>query len=352
MLNYKRFWLVAFFLFPALLFLFACSSATVTAEVGIITGTVYAADGVTPIAGASVYLQSDSSKSTTTNTDGEFTIEGDWITTGTHTLVASIGDFSITFTVPVTGDGATTDAGSQEVDPADPNVSVPDLGVVMGSYDSIQNIIADLGYSFTTIEVADVNSNYAFISTFEAIFINCGFDSYSFTSSGETNLQNFVESTGSSLYVSDWAAEAIDGIWEDAIVWYGGSVENAQVGNHQTLEVTVDDSTLQTVLGKTTAEVYYDLGSWVMISSEGTSTTVLLSGDPTVSTVYALGSEDRLSASSTVAGTLESVPLAVKFQPAGSSKGTVIYTTFHNEAQEEDVTEDARKILQDFIFRL
>lgn len=114
------------------------------------------------------------------------------------------------------------------------------------------------------------------------------------------------------------------------------------------------------MLGKTTASVYYNLGIWVVISSEGTGTDVLLTGSPEVYTDYWTQSgvssfsprsgHSRIF-SGTAARTLEAVPLAVKFKPV-SSGGTVIYTTFHNEAQESDLTPDAKKILQDFIFTL
>jgi len=308
--------------------------------------------------GATVYLKSDSSKSITTDINGSFTLQGDWIVAGTYTLVAEKGSFSLEFTVTVEEDGQTTESGSQEVSPTDPGATIPDLGVIKGSYDRIENIITDLGYGYTTLEVADLD-NYLYISTFEAIFINCGYTGDYLTTSRETNLQNFVETAGGSLYVSDWAADYIQAIWPTAINWYGGSVNAAKQGAEQTLEATVVDTILQTLLGKSTADIYYDLGSWVIISSEGTGTDVLLSGNPGVSQVFSVNTPDLdlrvdrvRTFSEGIAGTLEAVPLAVKFQPGGASKGTIIYTTFHNEAQEEAVTEDARRILEEFIFRL
>ncbi|MBU0502745.1 MAG: carboxypeptidase-like regulatory domain-containing protein [bacterium] len=337
--------------FACFLTIFGC--AQVASEIGRITGTILAADGVTAIVGATVYNKADSSKSTTTNGSGQFTLEGDWIVAGTYTLVANKGSFQLEFSATVEANSSTTALDPRLVSPLDPRASIPDLGVVEGSFDQIQDIISALGYSFVTLEATDFD-NYSYLSTFEAIFINCG-DSVTLTSSRNTNLQNFVEVAGGSLYASDYAASHIEAIWPTAITWYGGSVSAAKVGNSQTLEATIQDSILRTVLGKSTAEVYYNLSEWVVISSEGTGTTVLLKGSPNVATVFSVGFASLRSSDlsvSAIAGTLEAVPLAVKFQPGGTTMGTVIYTTFHNEAQEEEVTADVRKILQDFIFSL
>jgi len=97
--------------------LFGCSSATqVSATLGRITGTIVAADGTSPIGGASVYLKTDSTKSTTTSYDGSFTLEGSWIITGTYTLVATKGGFTLEFSVTVASSEATTNVGTKEVD--------------------------------------------------------------------------------------------------------------------------------------------------------------------------------------------------------------------------------------------
>ncbi|OGC35628.1 hypothetical protein A2311_03500 [candidate division WOR-1 bacterium RIFOXYB2_FULL_48_7] len=348
--------------------LFGCSSATqVSATLGRITGTIVAADGTSPIGGASVYLKTDSTKSTTTSYDGSFTLEGSWIITGTYTLVATKGGFTLEFSVTVASSEATTNVGTKEVDPTDPTVTVivPDLAVIKGSWDYIENIITELGYTYTTITVSDLD-NYAFISTFEAIFIDCGTTYGSLTASRETNLRNFVEVAGGSLYASDWAAEYVERLWPTAINFYGTvdpttyeSTATAKVGTgSQTVEATVVDTTLRDyVLGKSTMSIFYDLSSWVVISSEGTGTDVLLRG--TFNT-YASGINDlqtersNIRAAGLAASTLSlaNKPLAVKFQPAGSTKGTVIYTTFHNEAQEEFVTNDVKNVLKDFIFTL
>lgn len=346
--------LLCLLVFGSVVFTIGCGQAQVAAQIGKISGRILAADGATPIVGATVSLKTDTSKSATTDSTGSFTLEGTWIVTGTYTLVAEKGSFKLEFSVTVAGEGETTQIGSKEVDPTVPGATIPDLGVIKGCYDKIENIITALGYSYRTLEADDLD-NYAYISTFEAIFINCGYYSQIVGSgSKEANLLKFVTEEGKSLYTSDWAGDVVEAIWPKAVNWYGGTVKSAGVGSVQTLVATVVDNTLQTLLGKTTAEVYYNLGAWVVISSEGIGTDVLLKGNPAIY-AYSGGAAGIRSASPvTIASvtTLESVPLAVKFQPGGSSKGTVIYTTFHNEAQEEEVTADARKILQDFIFRL
>lgn len=348
----KKLGLFGLLCFMVAITMFGCSS-TPTGTTGKITGSIYAADGATPIANATVYLKTDSSKTTTTNASGYFELSGTWIIAGTFTLVAEKGAFKLEFTSTVTAEGSNTSVGTKEVDPADPSATVPDLGVVVGSFDTIQDIIHSLGYKYVTIEAADL-LNYAYISTFEAIFLNCDSDSGYIVddASKEANVKNFVESVGGSLYASDYAADVIEAIWPSAVTWYGGSVTNAKKGTQgQTITAEVVDADLQVVLGKNTASIYYNLPYWVVISAEGTGTTVLLKGAPTVSSVYSLGAQGRTASISDVSAsstTISSKPLAVKFTPV-AAKGTVIYTTFHNEA---NVSNDVVKILKDFIFSL
>ncbi|MBI4680620.1 MAG: hypothetical protein HY753_05290, partial [Nitrospirae bacterium] len=199
---------------------------------------------------------------------------------------------------------------------------------------------------------------------FEAIFINCGASTSNFTSTAETNLKNFVEVAGKSLYASDWAAAFVEPLWPSAIDFYGSnstatataeSISAAKVGTgSKTVEATVIDSNLiNNVLGKSTISIYYDLGGWVVISGEGTDTTVLLRGSPTISGSSANVLSESVRASGiSASGTASDEPLAVQFKPAGASKGTVVYTTFHNEAQENLVTADMEKMLQYFIITL
>ena len=234
-------------------FVYACgqvsSDSSTPVGYSTINGTVYAADGVTPLGGVRVWT-SGSIIETTSEVDGTWTLENVPLYSDSETklVTAESGswkiDFSVNAQVGVTSEVATSETTFTE----DNLTDAVDLAVIKGTYDRIEDLITALGYSYTTIEVADLD-NYDNISTFEAIFIDCGapgttsfgidaqFSNLSTT--GRTNLQNFVEDAGKSLYASDWAAEFVEKVWPSAIDFYGSdststssieSISSAKVG--------------------------------------------------------------------------------------------------------------------------
>jgi len=337
------------------LLLFGCGKVVKVKEAigtGNITGVMYAADGITRIGGVKVSIPG-SAIDTLSAADGSWTLKDVPLSSATETkdVNAEVGSWKITFKVNCEI-GKTVSVPAANTTFSQSNLVSPvQLAVISGNYDSIEDVIDKLGYSSlrTTIQFSDLN-DYSYISNFEAIFINCGIMP-SPEAAAIANLKKFVEVAGKSLYVSDWAANFLEETWPSYIDFYGSDgvaastpedIELAKVGREEiTVEAVVEDSILKMyVLSKEVASIFYDLDYWVVISAEGTGTNVLLRGTPEV------------HVTSTTYDFFPHSPLAVRFQPAGPTKGTVLYTTFHNEPQEELVSEDAKKILNYFIMHL
>lgn len=84
------------------------------------------------------------------------------------------------------------------------------IAYVSGDYDSIENIIAALGYEAESISF-DQLSNYSVVSQYDIIFLNCGSITGIISSTSiNTNLARFV-TNGGSLYASDWAVAYLIG---------------------------------------------------------------------------------------------------------------------------------------------
>ena len=92
---------------------------------------------------------------------------------------------------------------------------------------------------------------------------------------------------------------------------------------------------MQAVLGKSTANINYDLAAWALMESANSTATVLLEGDATY-----------FDWNTWQMGELKNVPLAVQIKPNG---GNMIYTSFHNERQ---TTGDMDKMLEEIILSL
>lgn len=294
---------------------------------GGIQGNIYAANG-NPVGGATVYAASNLGNTTITNNLGYYLLSG--VATGTQTIYITKGSWSLNFQATI-AEGQTTIAPSKTFEAS----AAPRMAVIPnpGDYDDIGAIITNLGYTFDAYSLSDLTTNWPAIANHDIIFFNCdaGVNPLATNNTVKSNLQQFVQN-GGSLYASDWAFEFVENTFPNSIDFYGDDTNPSapKIGDSaSSVEATIVDPTLQTALGKSTVYINYNLGGWVVVDNPGSGTTTLLRG--TVSTT---------------AGTLSNKPLAVQFN---SGSGTVIFTTFHNEAQ---VTTDMRAILQYFIFGL
>lgn len=190
------------------------------------------------------------------------------------------------------------------------------LAVTPEGYDDIGHILSNLGYSYDNIEISNLE-NLTLLSTYDVIFINCGAGLYGGLSEGQA-LRIYVED-GGAIYASDWASSLIDIGFDDAIGFYGEeNYEGPRIGDSCTITADVIDPGFAAYLGSRTAMVEFNLGSWVVMSSVLSTTRQYLAG--TVDT-----SEGSMY-----------VPITVSFRRGG---GSVVYTSFHYEAQSSLLTQ-------------
>ena len=168
---------------------------------GTVAGRVVAADNLTPIKNAVVFINKDGKiYRTKTNNLGEYI------------LLAPIGNQKLFIQ---SGNGAMFRTVVNVVIKENITVNLPvaklaqvaKLGFVSGNYDKIEDIIVNsLGY--TALPITDLH-NFSSLLQYDAIFLNCS-SSIVLDSTVNKNLANFV-SNGGSLYVSDWAVSYLIG---------------------------------------------------------------------------------------------------------------------------------------------
>ncbi len=218
------------------------------------------------------------------------------------------------------------------------------LAVTPPGFDDIGTVLSrpELGYPWMEIQVADL-ANYSLLSQYDAIFINCSWNIQS-TPQVASALQQYVQN-GGSIYASDWAYEYI----RDAFPGYINFPTDPYIGMSQQVTANITDAGLTNYINPTnppsTIDLEYDLGGWVVIDSVGADTTVHVRGTfdiySSLSSLALTSFEERQQLQTQQAvealDQLTNKPLVVSFEPYGANGGKVIFTTFHNEAQQTDL---------------
>jgi hypothetical protein len=188
----------------------------------------------------------------------------------------------------------------------------------LGPWDDMAKLLSTLGegYKFATVTEPELYSAKKF-SEFDVLFLTCapGGDTPALTG----NLRNFV-SEGGTLYASDWRFDCIAMAFPDFVV-----KRLTSEGNAQTVHARVVDAGLRDILGDNTVELKFDLDRWKPAAFGGDRVKVLLEG-----------TYNRQTGGTTTA------PLLVKFT---FGKGTVIFTSFHNEKQNSAIEQKLLKYL-------
>jgi len=329
---------------------------------GTVSGYVYSPNGQYPVPNALAYIQGQSSLADYTDATGLFSIED--VPSGAQVLIVIAGSFQVTLNINVIGgqDNVVAPASDPIQMGVEPGSNEVKMAVAEGAFDTIEEILSALGFPELSAPtdpgtgyvmydtIADVLSDTDLLDQYDIIFLNCGTDeSPADDATQMQNLRNWV-AAGGSLYASDYAYWFVETGWPDAINFYGeDALDEARIGEAETVTARVLDPVLQAVLGSPTAQIEFNLGGWVVIEpgAQGSGTDVLMEADVHVYDFGLKAAADRLAARAATRQTLvEDSPILVRF---ARGSGNVIYTCFHNEAQ---VTDEMMAILRTLVFHL
>jgi hypothetical protein len=139
------------------------------------------------------------------------------------------------------------------------------------------------------------------------------------------NVRDFV-GRGGVLLCTDWSYDLVEAAWPDALGFLGDDAvyDDAQHGEIGTVSATVTEEILVSDLGMGVMSVSFDFSNWAVIEEVGADVTVWLVGD--VEVRGDAGPEPRTR-----------VPLLVSFEPEGPEAGSVVFLSFHIDAQTDAV---------------
>ena len=412
-------WAVTTILLPVVLsgFLAACGGggdaapAVIVPPVGTTTpatinGKVVAPDGATPIANALVYVENSVGTATAagaqkvaapittscgtvpdaswaytcSGNDGSFALKAQ--IPANAKLTAIKGTFKIETPLAAPQDGVISQGNVAFVITNAGGSTAPKIAVVAGSFDSIEDILAKLGFGeivggklklgtekfklYGALGAGYETSDKLFVDAdgdgkpdifkYTIVFWNCGTDeSVPLTTANKEILRQYVQG-GGKLYASDLAYDIVEQVFPAYIDFYGSdavaatAAENPGEAEVGTSGITVNasvDPALQAWLRSVTCAggpcVQVDgsvkiegfLSGWAVINSAHTGSTGVKT--------WASGAVDFATSTGVVK------PLTMSF-PVGS--GRVTYTSYHNEAQVGAELEPQQRILQYLVFEL
>jgi hypothetical protein len=202
----------------------------------------------------------------------------------------------------------------------------PRTGKVFPPWDDMSRMLRELGdgYQFDEVQPGGLVRSPKSLDNYDVLFLTCA----PLGQDLKDVLRAFVE-RGGTLYASDWRYDAVAAAFPEFV---DRKAFGSGVRGHVMAEVV--DPGLRDFVGPN-VPLNFDLPMWKTAGFGGPRVTVLLRGNYRKQR----HPKDQL-------GDEASAPLLVKFQ---SGKGTVIFTSFHNEKQNSLVE---RKLLQYLVFTL
>lgn len=291
-----------------------------------------------------------------TDADGAFLLEG--IPPGTYDLHVARGSFTTVLPGVVVEEAATT-ALDEAACLAPETVEM----TVYTGHDSVEDVLTRLGYD--DFDLVETNRNLGeddesvpswIVEAFgppgalddeDIVFVNCDAHEWALdratpseTEAALDALRTFV-ADGGSLYFSDWAYDLVEALYPDAVDWVGDDAvyDEAQVGCEQTFLATVVDTDVATALGKERASLAFDFSRIALAEDLGPTARALLLADVLVDDGAGCGD----------AVPMAQVPVVLEIRPAGEAGGRILFTSFHNGANN---TVDMDDVLRAIVFAL
>jgi hypothetical protein len=190
-------------------------------------------------------------------------------------------------------------------------------------WDDMGKLLHELGdgYKFDEITEKQIVGEQVRLQDYDVVFLTCA---HAGSDAMRDRLRNYV-AEGGILYASDWRyddiAAAFPDVKAEALIGQG---------DKQTLEAEVVDAALRDRLKSPKITLRFDMPEWKTAAFGGPRVKVLLQGS-----YMRMNNALRATA-----------PLMVKFT---FDKGTVFFTSFHNEKQNSDVE---KELLQYLVFSL
>ncbi len=285
---------------------------------------------------------------------------------GLHPLGVKAGSFEMTYTAKVDADkdNDITGAAHKQCFAFD----AVKIAVLWGQWDELEGLLDQLGlahdfYEFSDeffddvpkedIEAYQLLTDKEKLAAYDILFFDCGSAALGWVKNQEIgeNLAWFVLQ-GGSMYASDLSWAYIEAAFPDAIDFYGdddlpgtamASDGPQQVDGHQDVPATVVDTVLQQYLGASTFTAKYGPGPLIAVDAPGPDTTVHVQG------IVQIINPDQTPGWPPPPDTIPHAgPFVLSFQP-GPTAGRVVYTTFHNDEQADELI---TKILYYLVFLL
>jgi hypothetical protein len=194
------------------------------------------------------------------------------------------------------------------------------------AYDDMGHLLDQLGegFRYDMIEPADILKQPSKLDAYDVLFLTCAEGGAELRHA----LADFV-ARGGTLYASDLRFDVVADAFPEMV--HRPSIGS---GDAQELVAEVVDPALRDIIGAT-IPLSFNLSKWKVAAFAGPRVTPLLRG------IYVKDRDRDDPVETTAAGTF-----LVKFT---HGKGTVIFTSFHNEKQQSDLE---IKLLQHLVFQL
>jgi hypothetical protein len=319
----------------------------------------------------------------TTRTAANGIYHFDEIPCGLHAVHVESGAFVRDYTVQVVA-GQMNDHSGAAVKSCFSGSDVA-IAVFWGQWDEQEDLLTDLGFDFTffnyeleyfadvppeDIEAVEVLRDPARLSAYRILFFDCGSAALGwvrrFPEIGQ-NLRQFVIA-GGSIYASDLAWAYVESAFPDAIDFYGpddlpsGAMASdgpQQVQGQQDYPATVEDQVLAAYLGTGTFTTRYGAGPLIAVTAPGAGTEVHVRGIVHVELPPPVCGDGICDPSEVLAcqdcpGLIADEfvqhpgPMVLTHRPIAGS-GRVVYTTFHNDEQADELM---KKLLRYLVFQL